>query len=69
MNQRDSKKAILPVPIGSVELSADLATRLERNETPHRMECKSSKRDVAWSKANLLKDATNHRLNLEDGEI
>lgn len=52
-----------------VELSADLATRLERNETPHRMECKASKRDVAWSKANLLKDATNHRLNLEDGEI
>ena len=52
-----------------VELSADLATRLERNETPHRMECKASKRDVAWSKTNLLKDATNHRLNLEDGEI
>lgn len=52
-----------------VELSADLATRLERNETPHRMECKASKRDVALSKANLLKDATNHRLNLEDGEI
>lgn len=52
-----------------MELSADLATRLERNETPHRMECKASKRDVAWSKANLLKDATNHRLNLEDGEI
>lgn len=52
-----------------VELSADLATRLERNETPHRMECKASKRDVAWSKANLLKDTTNHRLNLEDGEI
>lgn len=47
-----------------VELSADLATRLERNETPHRMECKASKRDVAWSKANLLKDATNHRLNV-----
>ena len=52
-----------------MELSADLATRLERNETPHRMECKASKRDVAWSKANLFKDATNHRLNLEDGEI
>ena len=25
-----------------MELSADLATRLERNETPHRMECKAS---------------------------
>ena len=33
-----------------VELSADLSTRLERNETPHRMERKASKRDVAWSK-------------------
>lgn len=51
-----------------VELSADLETRLERNETPHRMERKASKRDVAWSKANLLKDASNHRLNSEDGE-
>ena len=52
-----------------VELSADLATRLERNETPHRMERKASKRDVAWSKANLLKDMENHRLNSEDGEV
>ena len=52
-----------------VELSADLETRLERNETPHRMERKVSKRDVVWSKSNLLKDAQNHRLNSEDGEI
>lgn len=50
------------------ELSADLATRLERNETPHRMERKASKRDVAWSRANLLKDAENHRLNSNEGE-
>ena len=52
-----------------VELSADLATRLERNETPHRMERKASKRDVAWSKANLLGDMEKHRLNSEDGEV
>ena len=52
-----------------VELSADLETRLERNETPHRMERKASKRDVGWSKSNLLKDAENHRLNSNDGEI
>lgn len=52
-----------------VELSADLEIRLERNETPHRMERKPSKRDVVWSKSNLLKDAQNHRLNSEDGEI
>lgn len=52
-----------------VELSADLAIRLERNETPHRMERKPSKRDVVWSKSNLLDDAKNHRLNSEEGEI
>lgn len=52
-----------------VELSADLATRLERNETPHRMERKPSKRDVVWSKSNLLDDAKKHRLNSEEGEI
>jgi len=51
-----------------VELSAGLATRLKRNETPHRMERKASKRDVAWSKADLIKGAKNHRLNSEDGE-
>ena len=46
-----------------VELSADLETRLQRNETPHRMERKASKRDVAWSRANLLQDAAKHALN------
>jgi len=52
-----------------VELSADLETRLQRNETPHRMERKPSKRDVAWSRANLLRDAERHRLNSEEGEV
>lgn len=52
-----------------VELSADLETRLERNETPHRMERKVSKRNVVWSKSNLLQDAENHRLNSNDGEL
>lgn len=52
-----------------VELSADLETRLERNETPHRMERKASKRDVEWSKANLLRDAEKHRLNSEADEV
>lgn len=51
-----------------VELSADLEVRLERNETPHRMERKASKRDIAWSKANLLRDNENHRLNSNEGE-
>ena len=52
-----------------VELSADLETRLARNETPHRMERKASKRDVAWSRANLLEDAKKYRLNSREGEF
>ena len=52
-----------------VELSASLEARLERNETPHRMERKASKRDLVWSKANLLKDAKEHRLNSYEGEV
>lgn len=51
------------------ELSADIETRLKRNETPHRMERKASKRDVAWSRANLLKDSENYRLNSNAGEV
>ena len=52
-----------------VELSADINVRLQRNETPHRMERKPSKKDVVWSKADLLRSAENHRLNSEPDEI
>lgn len=52
-----------------IELSADLETRLERNETPHRMERKASKRDTEWSRANLLDDASRHRLNSGVDEV
>lgn len=51
-----------------VELSADLDTRLERNETPHRLEKKVSKRDLEWSRGNLLRDAERYKLNSADGE-
>ena len=51
-----------------VELSADIETRLVRNETPHRMERRASKRDVAWSRANLLDGAAKYRLNSAEGE-
>ncbi|MBO4368302.1 MAG: AAA family ATPase [Clostridia bacterium] len=51
-----------------VELYADLETRIVRNETPHRMERKASKKDVAWSRQNLLKDAQKHALNSAEGE-
>lgn len=52
-----------------VELSADISVRLLRNETPHRMERKPSKKDIIWSKANLLRDAEHHRLNSEMNEV
>lgn len=51
-----------------VELYADLETRVERNETPYRMEKKPSKRDTEWSRNNLLDDTKNHKLNLEKDE-
>ena len=52
-----------------VELSADLETRLLRNETPYRMERKASKKDVEWSRNNLLRDTEKHRLNTDEGEV
>lgn len=52
-----------------VELNASLEARLQRNETPHRIERKASKRDTAWSRANLLRDAERHQLNTNDGEF
>jgi len=52
-----------------VELSANLETRLKRNETPHRLEMKASKRNIEWSKSNLLKDTENHRLNTNSDEV
>ncbi len=51
-----------------VELFADLETRLARNETPHRMERKPSKRDLAWSRANMINGAARYRLNSNEGE-
>ncbi|MBQ7944773.1 MAG: AAA family ATPase [Lachnospiraceae bacterium] len=52
-----------------VELSADLETRLERNETPHRMERKASKRDIEWSKSDILKSVERHKLNTASDEV
>ncbi len=52
-----------------VELYADIETRLRRNVTPHRLERKASKRDIEWSKANLLRDVERHKLNSDEDEI
>lgn len=52
-----------------VELNADLETRLARNTTSYRMERKPSKRNIEWSRADLLRDAEQHRLNSAPDEI
>ena len=51
-----------------VELFTDFETRKQRNETPYRMQRKISKRDLEWSRSNLLKDAERYKLNTDDGE-
>ena len=52
-----------------VELSATLERRLERNETPYRMERKPSKRNTEWSRQDILKTAERYKLNTEEGEV
>ena len=52
-----------------VELSAPLETRLIRNETPHRMERKPSKRNVEWSRADILNTAKHYKLNTDADEF
>ena len=51
------------------ELSAEIETRLARKETAYRMERKASKRDVSWSRDNLILDTEKHRLNSDKDEI
>lgn len=52
-----------------VELEADLEERVKRNETENRLLNKPTKRDIEWSKKNLLKDVERYRLNSLPGEI
>ncbi len=52
-----------------IELNADLDIRLQRNETLHRIERKPSKKDIAWSRNNLLYDMEKHKLNSDAGEF
>jgi len=52
-----------------VELKADLDERLERNKSPHRLEHKPSKRNIAWSENELKETMDNYRLNSYEGEI
>lgn len=52
-----------------VELEADLAERIERNKSPHRLECKPSKRDLSWSERNLRQTEDKYRLNSHADEL
>ena len=52
-----------------VELIAPQEIRLQRNETANRLHNKASKRDLEWSRARLLQDDQNYRLESLPGEI
>ena len=52
-----------------VELKADIETKLKRNITPHRLEAKPTKKDLKWSKRDLLETMEKYKLNTDDGEI
>lgn len=52
-----------------VELVADRETRLKRNRTGNRLTQKPSKRNLAFSEGNILREDTRYRLVSHDGEI
>ncbi len=52
-----------------VELVAPLEVRLQRNETENRLRHKASKRDLEASRARVIRDSANHRLESLPGEI
>ena len=52
----------------TIELEATLEERLRRNETENRLKYKESKRDLEWSKKDLLRSLEKHRLNSMPGE-
>ena len=52
-----------------IELEADLQTRLDRNKTPHRLECKPSKKNIEWSEKELIESMNIYRMNSIKDEI
>ena len=52
-----------------IELEADLQTRLDRNKTPHRLECKPSKKNIEWSEKELIESMNIYRMNSIKEEI
>ena len=51
-----------------VELCADFEERLVRNKSENRLLHKESKRDLAWSEAEMRKTSEKYRLSSYDGE-
>ena len=51
-----------------VELCADFEERLARNKSENRLPHKESKRDLAWSEAEMRATSEKYRLNSYDGE-
>ena len=52
-----------------VELETTLEERIKRNETENRLKNKPTKRDIEWSKKNLIKDSKKYRMNSYPGEV
>ena len=52
-----------------IELEAELQTRLDRNKTPHRLECKPSKKNIEWSEKELIESMNIYRMNSIKDEI
>lgn len=52
-----------------VELEADLDERLARNVTPNRLEHKPFKRNLEWSRNDVITTAEKFRLNSLPGEL
>ena len=52
-----------------IESEADLQTRLDRNKTPHRLECKPSKKNIEWSEKELIESMNIYRMNSIKDEI
>ena len=57
------------ISVSLVELEASLKERLRRNVTENRLAKKPSKRDLRYSKKELLTSNKKHRLNSKLGEI
>ena len=52
-----------------VELVSDLEERVKRNETEKRLKEKPSKRNIEWSRKELIRSMDKYRLVSEPGEI